>query len=56
MVLILEFPKLFCDLTPKVSNLMYCGTIWENYLLQRIFNAFKSSNLKSLLFKNDNDP
>ena len=51
MVLILvpevaELPKLFCDLTLKVSNSMYHGTIWENYLLQRIFNAFKSSNVK----------
>ena len=44
-----EFPKLFGDLTPKVSNSMLPGTIWENYSLQRIFNAFKSSNFKDFI-------
>ena len=48
MVLILvleaaEFPKLFCDLTPKVSNSMLRGTIWENYSLQRIYNKLRES-------------
>ena len=52
-----EFPKLFCDLTPKVSNV--AGTMWENYSLQRIFNKFKFSSFKdcfSYSAKTINDP
>ena len=45
-----EFPKLFCDRTPKVSNSMYRGKIWENYSLQRILNAFRSSNYQYRLY------
>ena len=54
MILILvlqaaEFLKLFCHLTPKVSNAMSRLTIWETYSLQRIFNAFESGNFKDFI-------
>ena len=58
MVLILvheaaEFPKLFCDLSPKVSNSMLCGSIWEHYSLQRCLMHLIQAILKILFCKND---
>ena len=46
-----EFPKLFWDLTPKVSNSMQRGAIWSNYSLQRILTHLNLAFLKTLFCK-----
>ena len=54
MILILlhdaaEFPKSFCCLTHKVSDLMLRGAIWIYCSLQRTSLAFNSSIFKDFI-------